>query len=129
VEERRVERLTRIARASHPLRTNEFFWKKYVTFRRTYDTLEFDIHFLDGGNGRLPGPTEWDIRIFAKVPVEELPEWINGLNESSTRDVDWVSAIPAAPENLDGFQWYGDAKKRVGINEEEGTVLYRSDSY
>lgn len=44
------------------------FLHQYVTFRRTYETLDFDIVYLNNG-GMLPAPSEWDIRLIATVPA------------------------------------------------------------
>lgn len=102
------------------------FLERYVNFRRTYDDLEFDISYLDGGDGRVPGPTEWDVRILAKVRKESLEEWVSGLPSTKTPDVSWVSSIPNAPPKLDSFQWYSDESRFVGINREDRLVLYRN---
>lgn len=102
------------------------FLERYVNFRRSYDDLEFDISYLDGGDGRVPGPTEWDVRILAKVRKESLEEWVSGLPSTKAPDVSWVSSIPNAPTKLDSFQWYSDGSRFVGINREDRMVLYRN---
>ena len=102
------------------------FLERYVNFRRSYDDLEFDISYLDGGDGRVPGPTEWDVRILAKVRKELLEEWVSGLPSTKAPDASWVSSIPNAPTKLDSFQWYSDGIRFVGINREDRLVLYRN---
>ena len=97
-----------------------------MNFRRSYDDLEFDISYLDGGDGRVPGPTEWDVRILAKVRKESLEEWVSGLPSTKAPDASWVSSIPNAPPKLDSFQWYSDGIRFVGINREDRLVLYRN---
>ncbi|MDA0841458.1 MAG: hypothetical protein O2857_27150, partial [Planctomycetota bacterium] len=36
------------------------FVERYVKFRRSYDDLHFDLSFVEGGSGMVPGPTEWN---------------------------------------------------------------------
>lgn len=102
------------------------FLEQYVTFRRNYENLEFDVSYIDGGDGMVPGPTEWDIRVSAKVPADAINEWISGMTQTNSADTSWVSSIPNAPNQLDAFQWYEDGRKLVGISPEERIVLYRN---
>ena len=102
------------------------FLEQYVTFRRNYEDLQFDVSYVDGGDGRVPGPTEWDIRVSAKVPADALNQWISGMMKTASADTSWVASIPHSPSNLDAFQWYEDGRKLVGISPEERIVLYRN---
>jgi len=100
--------------------------EQYVTFRRNYEVLEFDISYNDGGGGMVPGPTEWDIRVSAKVPADEINEWFAGMTLTKSADTSWVPSIPNAPANLDAFEWYEDGRKLVGISPDDRIVLYRN---
>jgi hypothetical protein len=111
------------------LSEKQAFLERYVNFRRTYKELEFDVKYTDGGDGMLPSPTEWDIRVFAKVPSEEIDDWISGMTKTESADTSWVPSVPRAPTNLGAFQWYEDGRKLVGINPEERIVLYRNLNY
>ena len=102
------------------------FLEQYVTFRRNYEELDFDISFIDGGDGRVPGPTEWDVRVRAKVPSTDLADWVSGMTMTNSADKDWVSSIPHAPIELDAFQWYDGDGRLVGISPDERIVLYRN---
>lgn len=102
------------------------FLERYVNFRRHYDELEFDVSYLDGGGGMVPGPTEWDVRILAKVPEESLDEWTAGLASTAAPEASWVSSIPNAPATLDSFQWYAEGSRIVGISRGNRSVLYRN---
>jgi len=104
------------------------FLEQYVTFRRTYQSLDFQVQFTDGGTGAIPSPSEWDIRILAEVPAEELDSWTDGLSSEETIPTEWVNAIPNSPENLEGFRWFKGSGKTVGLHPESGTVLYRSQA-
>ncbi len=102
------------------------FLEQYVNFRRNYEELEFDVSYIDGGDGRVPGPTEWDIRVLAKVPADDIDEWISGMKQTTSPDSSWVSSIPNAPTNLDAFKWYQDGRKLVGSRPDDRIVLYRN---
>ena len=108
------------------LAEKQSFLEQYVTFRRDYEEIEFDVLYVDGGDGRVPGPTEWDVRLLAKVPEGGLGEWISGMAQMASPDTSWVASIPNAPANLDGFQWYQDGRRLVGVSPEERMVLYRN---
>lgn len=102
------------------------FLERYVGFRRRYDELDFAIRYIDGGDGMVPGPTEWDVRMLAKVPVESLDEWVSGMVPTQTSDVSWVSSIPNAPSEMASFEWYSGGGRIVGISRGNRLVLYRS---
>jgi hypothetical protein len=102
------------------------FLEQYVNFRRNYEDLEFKVSYLDGGHGRVPGPTEWDIRVAAKVPPGDIKEWFAGMMPAKSPDTSWVPSIPKAPANLDAFQWYEDGHRLVGISPDDRIVLYRN---
>jgi hypothetical protein len=111
------------------------FLERYVTFRRTYAALEFDIDYVDG-SGMLPGGTRADIRLYAKVPDGKTDEWTAGLDAvpkrpEGTSTYPWVGSIPNAPKDLGGFVWYeergGSAEhaKVVGVSKATSEILYR----
>lgn len=108
------------------LAEKQAFLERYVTFRRHYDALNFAISYLEGGDGLIPGPTEWDVRLFALVPKESLDDWTSGLVSTQDSDLSWVSSIPNAPPKLNSFQWFSDGSRVVGINHEDRLVLYRN---
>ena len=100
------------------------FLEDYVTYRRSYQELHFNLSYLDGGSGLVPGPTEWNVRLFATVPAEQLDKWTNGLSQTSTPELDWISDIPQAPKDVSSYQWHQDNGVTVGIHKEENKVLY-----
>lgn len=102
------------------------FLERYVKFRRTYEELEFDISYTDGGDGGLPSPSYWDIRIFTKVPANEIDDWGVGLAATQNVDAEWVSGIPKAPIKLDDFEWLTDGNRLVGYDRKKRLVVYRN---
>ena len=101
------------------------FIERYVKFRRTYEALDFLIDYRDGGDGGLPGPTEWDIRLVATVPANEIEAWMSDLPITKEAETDWVSGIANAPTNLNTFEWHLDKNRTVGIDRLRRIVLYR----
>jgi hypothetical protein len=102
------------------------FLERYVKFRRSYEDVHFRISFTDGDSGLVAGPTEWNIRLTATVPADEIDQWIDGLGEVKLPDLEWIPDVPNAPTNLSDFKWYQDDKRTVGVNRVSRTVLYRN---
>ncbi len=100
------------------------FLERYVKFRRSYDDLHFNLSYIDGGYGMVSSPTEWNVRIFAIVPAEEIDQWIDGLSAASNPKLDWISDIPKAPTDLSRYKWYKGNRVMVGIDRESRSVLY-----
>jgi len=101
------------------------FLERYVEFRHRYIELDYRVAFLDGSSGRLPGPTEWNLRIFATIPPEEVDLWVDGLNRSAnTPALGWISEIPNALSDLNEFDWYEGSRRVVGVDLKLGRVLY-----
>lgn len=100
------------------------FLERYVQFRRSYEELHFRISFIDGDSGMAPGPTEWNIRLLAAVPSNEIDQWIDGLSATTTPKLDWILDIPNAPTDFSNFKWYQDDKRTVGVNRVDRIVLY-----
>ena len=105
------------------------FLERYVTFRRAYDDLDFRIEFRDGGDGRMAGPSEWNVRVSAVVPTIEIEQWSDGFAPATEPDLTWVSEIPGGPTDLDAFDWYEDGRRIVGIDSVGRRVLYRNLAY
>jgi hypothetical protein len=105
------------------------FLNEYVTFRRTYETLDFDIMYQNNGGGTVPGASDWDVRIVATVPASELQAWVPaGVNASSAPDIAWLKSVPATLDLSGLSEWYVDGKRIVGIDRAKRIVVYRSSS-
>lgn len=105
------------------------FLERYVKFRRSYDDLHFDLTYIDGGSGMVPGPTEWNVRVLAVVPAGEIDQWTDGLSVASDPELDWVSNIPTAPTDLSRYKWYEGDRVIVGIDRESRSVLYWNHAF
>ena len=95
---------------------------------RSYEDLDFQVYFRDGGDGGFPSPTEWDIRLVATVPANEIDDWIADLPIAKEAETDWVSAIANAPADLKVFEWHLDKNRTVGIDRARRIVLYRNQT-
>ena len=105
------------------------FLNDYVTFRRTYETLDFDIMYQNNGGGTVPGPSDWDVRLIATVPASELQAWIPaGVNASAAPDIAWLKSVPTTLDLSGVSEWYVDGKRIVGIDRAKRVVVYRLSS-
>jgi hypothetical protein len=105
------------------------FLNDYVTFRRTYETLDFDIMYQNNGGGMVPGPSDWDVRLVATVPASELQAWVpTGVNASTAPNIAWLKSVPMTLDLSGVNEWYVDGKRIVGIDRAKRIVVYRLSS-
>ncbi|MGJ8674109.1 hypothetical protein [Rubritalea sp.] len=104
------------------------FIQRYVTFRREYTKLEFNIDYLDNSTGLVPGPSDWDIRIIATVPEHSLSAWHIDLTSTPDIDTSWMSSVPNTLTEPSSFTWYADDSKIIGIDVDNSRVAYRNHS-
>lgn len=104
------------------------FLEQYVRFRRTYEDLDFVIYYKNGSEGRLdaPAPSEWDIRIIAKVPLAELSQWTKGLPPTSSPEVDWLGDLSGRIDHSGVLAWFQSDGRLVGVDEDNAVIVYRS---
>jgi hypothetical protein len=102
------------------------FLNQYVAFRRTYETLDFDIMYQNNGNGMIPGPSDWDVRLVATVPASELQSWIPaGLAASPAPDTRWLKSVPTALDLSGVSEWYTQSNHVIGLDRAKRIVVYR----
>ena len=105
------------------------FLHEYVTFRRTYETLDFDIMYQNNGGGMVPGPSDWDVRLVAIVPAQELQAWVPaGIAVQPAPNTDWLKSVPTALDLSGVSEWYVDGKRVVGLDRAKRIVVYRLSS-
>ncbi len=106
------------------------FLERYVTFRRGYTDLTFHIQFWNNSGNGVPAPSDWDIRLVATVPTQELADWIPaGVNATVNPDVEWLTSVPGAEHAAGITEWYIDGGKVVGIDRKNTVVAYRLLKY
>ncbi|MEM9136368.1 MAG: hypothetical protein AAGB01_03320 [Cyanobacteria bacterium P01_F01_bin.42] len=106
------------------------FIEQYVTFKRSYDQLEYDVAYYNNGGGRVPGPSDWDIKLRAVVPTASLDEWVPSNSEKSVEQPpSWLREIPGSIPVDDITEWYRDGKREVGIDRSRSIIAYRNTTY
>jgi hypothetical protein len=58
------------------------FLRRYVRLYSPVEATEFHIVYHDNSGGRVPGPSDWDMRVALKVAPADVPAWTGGLRES-----------------------------------------------
>jgi len=102
------------------------FLHQYVSFRRTYETLDFEIKFQNNGGGLLPAPSDWDVRIVATVPEAELEAWVPpGVSAAPVHDTDWLKSIPTILDLTGVNEWYSVGGRVIGLDRSKRIVVYR----
>ncbi|MGP0064476.1 MAG: hypothetical protein ACLQGP_12875 [Isosphaeraceae bacterium] len=103
------------------------FLQRYVTFRREYRALDFHVVYHNNGEGRVPGPSDWDIRLVAAVPPEELASWVPaGATTVSASDSNWLDGVPGAQRAAAVTEWYSAPGRIIGVDRVRSIVAYRS---
>ena len=102
------------------------FLQQYVTFRRDYRELDFRIRYANNGGG-VPGPSDWDIRVVAVVPPEQLEAWVPaGVKPQPATDVSWLADVSGADRATGIREWYVEGRGRVvGVDRAKSVVAYR----
>ena len=101
------------------------FLEQYITFRRRYNQLEYRVQFLNGG-GLVPSPSEWDIKILAVIPKEDIQEWIPHKIQPSKTPYQWISDIPGDIPTAGITEWYQDEQRTIGIDRANSIIAYRN---
>jgi hypothetical protein len=96
--------------------------EKYVSFRRSYESLDFTINFLNGGG---TSPSEWDIRLIAVVPEAEISQWTAGFTAGGSGG-EWIKTVPTSLDLTGVTEWHTAASRTVGIDRGKRIVVYRN---
>ncbi len=59
--------------------------KKYLTRGSGLIDVEYHIWFQDNGTGRVPGPSDYNIKFALKIEPDSLDSWINYLEPSTKK--------------------------------------------
>lgn len=104
------------------------FLERYVTFRRSYESLDFHIRFEVSGVVSVPGPSDYDVRLCAQVPVEQLDLWIpSGIKPSSNvPDLEWLTSVPGNHDVSGISEWFVDHRKIIGLDRKRNIVVYHA---
>jgi hypothetical protein len=102
------------------------FLNQYVSFDRSYEQLDFSVTYHNNSGGMVPGPSDWDIRIVARVPSAELGNWSSELKKIQSPEIEWVEGIHTAIDYSGVSDWYFGRGATVGIDETRSVILYRN---
>ena len=104
------------------------FLERYVTFRRSYEQLEFSIDYRDNDGTLLGGPSDWDIRVVAVVPENEIADWIAAAKSPEQRvPPDWTKEVGKTIETRDVREWFMKSRgTEVGVDRDRRVIAYRS---
>ena len=101
------------------------FLEQYVRFHSAVDKAEFRVNFHDNSTGRVPGPSDWEIR--AVMHVADTAAWIKDKVQRDPFDLAW--AEPFYRDDLRPSsepQFYESAASRLAIFDAEQIVLFYS---
>lgn len=103
------------------------YLEQYVSFRRTYESLDFDLFVANHSGGLVPGPSNWDIRLVATVPQAEIDGWVPepGQTPEVVPDLDWLATIPTKLDLSGVDEWYHGGGRTVGLDRDSRIVVYR----
>lgn len=103
------------------------FIEQYVTFDRSYERLEYDVTFHNNGGRSLPGPSDWNIKLLAIVPNNEVADWIpENATRSEEEPPEWVSAMANDISVVGITEWHRVWGVEVGIDRATSTIAYRN---
>src|SRR5687768_12416748 len=67
------------------------FLKKYRPLPSKVDGLEFHVRYHDNSGGLVPGPSDYDIRIAARMAPGDLEAWVQGCTKAEA--LDWSGSL------------------------------------
>jgi hypothetical protein len=103
------------------------FIENYVNFRRSYDKLEYVVLYQNNGSGMVPGPSDWDIKILAVVPANEVAEWIPAKATRSQRQPpSWLKTMSGNIPVTSITEWYQTGSSVTGVDRATSTIAYRN---
>lgn len=105
------------------------FIEQYVTFERMYNELEYSVFYQNNGGGGIPGPSDWDIRIVAKVPPEQIQAWVpaNSVVGAAPK-TKWFESTADKIDVSSISKWHTDWQRSVGLDRQNSIVVYRNST-
>ncbi len=71
------------------------FLEQYVTCFSPVDATEFHILYHDNSTGWVPGPSDWDFKIAARIAPIDSAKWIVDFREvqGEQMDLTWIAEL------------------------------------
>jgi hypothetical protein len=101
------------------------FLERYVSFRRHYLELEYGVFYQNNAGGLVPGPSDWDISVIARVPPGELDGWTNGMKRVAGQPPE-LSSLASELDTSGVSEWYEAMGKVLGLDRTRAIVVYRA---
>jgi hypothetical protein len=99
------------------------FLQTYLNLPTDVEAIEYHIVFHDNSGGRVPGPSDWDMRVIVKVAPEDVQAWIESLSETDeTFDLFWAHDL--AKDWITSNPRFFTGDKRAALFEKEGVVVW-----
>ncbi len=102
------------------------FIEQYVKFRRSYKKLEYSVTYHNNGDGSVPGPSDWDIRLLAVIPPSEVKDWIPAKAAVTKKFPTWLREWSGSIRTTGMTEWYKAGGLEVGVDRATSTVAYRN---
>jgi hypothetical protein len=99
------------------------FLERYLKLPTKVEAAEFHIVYYDNSQGRVPGPSDWDMRVIVKVAPENIDRWLESLAETTEPfDITWVYEF-AKDWQLTSSPKFFMGDKHVAVFEVGGVVV------
>ena len=113
---------------SQSLKQRIDFVEKYVAFRREYEELEYAIDFQNN-SGFVPAPSDWDVKIIAKVPAATVGEWIKNSQTIPYGKWNWHTTTATNIDTSGINAWYtAGSSITIGVDRANSVIAYRNSS-
>jgi len=96
------------------------FVRRYLTLFSPVEATEFHIVYHDNSGGRVPGPSDWDMRVALLVAPADVPSWIDGLRQIDRASVDLSWGIDLLPNER---RWAHTSDPQVYERESGGVIV------
>lgn len=103
------------------------FLERYVSFRRRYLDLEYGVFYQNNAQGLVPGPSDWDVSIIARVPANELDVWTRDMKRVDSQPPELIGLTSQLDTSGIG-EWYEATGRVLGVDRAAGVVIYRASS-
>ncbi len=101
------------------------FLEPYIKLATKPVDLAYHIVYQDNSQG-VPGPSDWDMKLAAKVSTADIEMWLEGFSVTEPFDMSWVSEVLKDKNwNLSGEPtFYSRAGEQLAVYKSDG-VLFR----
>ena len=103
------------------------FVEQYVSFQRNYKNLEYSIYYQNNSYG-MPGPSDWDIQLVAKVPPDEVASWISPDMKAEHSPRKWHLTTAKEIDVTNVVEWYAVGGRSLGIDRGASIIVYRHNT-